>query len=386
MERIKTIHITAMVLAVLTFVLIVWGGHVNTTRSGMAFADWPTSNGVAMITYAPSEWFLQGAKFWEHGHRLLATVVGLVTSFLVVIVYRSTPLANRPGKLVIGILSAVLAVVATGIIGLHSMPSGFLEIFMVLLVGMLIFSVVRALSTSGTVRILWLSVSAFIGVCLQGTFGGYTVLHSLPDWTSTTHGMLAEFFFLTVLGIVVVSSPKWNSQLKNGGLRKITRNLIGATWAMIVAQFLLGALTRHTDAWGVSVTFPAWSDTSFFPTAEMFAVGQVVIQFAHRTTAYLVGVLAVASWILIYKDTEKKSLLRRLSTASMVMVAVQIGLGVSVLFTFRGEVVTTLHVMGGVLLLALSSLQLMYSAKGSPALPSADVEYQTDLSLKGGLH
>ena len=45
----RAIHRVAIVLCVLTFGLIVWGGHVNTTRSGMAFPDWPTSNiGVAV--------------------------------------------------------------------------------------------------------------------------------------------------------------------------------------------------------------------------------------------------------------------------------------------------------------------------------------------------
>jgi heme A synthase len=44
------LHRIGVTLCVLTFMLIVWGGHVNTTRSGMAFPDWPTSNAAPMVT------------------------------------------------------------------------------------------------------------------------------------------------------------------------------------------------------------------------------------------------------------------------------------------------------------------------------------------------
>ncbi|RPI65911.1 MAG: hypothetical protein EHM43_12085, partial [Ignavibacteriae bacterium] len=72
------IYRTAVTLGVLTFMLIVWGGHVNTTRSGMAFPDWPTSNYAPMVTYAPSEWLWQGDRFWEHSHRRFAMLVSMV--------------------------------------------------------------------------------------------------------------------------------------------------------------------------------------------------------------------------------------------------------------------------------------------------------------------
>ncbi|MBC8124666.1 MAG: COX15/CtaA family protein, partial [Candidatus Kapabacteria bacterium] len=81
----RMLNIMSIVLCVLTFGLIVWGAHVNTTRSGMAFPDWPTSNLVPMVTYQPSEWLWAKDKFWEHGHRLFASFVGLFTTALLVV-------------------------------------------------------------------------------------------------------------------------------------------------------------------------------------------------------------------------------------------------------------------------------------------------------------
>src|SRR5580700_9325361 len=56
---------------------IVVGALVTTLDAGMAFRDWPTSDGQGMLTYP---WLKSaGDKFVEHGHRLAGIVIGCVS-------------------------------------------------------------------------------------------------------------------------------------------------------------------------------------------------------------------------------------------------------------------------------------------------------------------
>ena len=47
------------------------GAIVTTTGAGMAFSDWPTSDGHLLN---PPHWWQQSDTRWEHGHRLLAVL------------------------------------------------------------------------------------------------------------------------------------------------------------------------------------------------------------------------------------------------------------------------------------------------------------------------
>ncbi len=348
-----TVRTISLILCVLTFALIVWGGHVNTTRSGMAFPDWPTSNANPMLTYAPSKWLMEGDKFWEHGHRLFASLVGLVTVLLAVVAWRNTPHASRPHTVIAGFLLVVLGTVASAVIGLQGMPGGFMEVFMVAMALMLVSFLVVAFRSSHERKILWLSLAAFAGVCLQGAFGGYTVRNNLPTWTSTTHGLLAEVFFVIVLAIYYLSSSSLSHKALPTAPQSSNRwlsTIVIGTWITIGIQFLFGALTRHTGAWGASTMWPEWSADGLFPSALEFAHSSVVIHFLHRTFAYVVALCVLwqvwAAW---------RTQLRTYSLVLLLLVVVQIVLGVHILFTFRSELVTTAHVMVGAAMFAISA-------------------------------
>ncbi len=356
----RTIHRVAIVLCVLTFGLIVWGGHVNTTRSGMAFPDWPTSNLAPMVTYTPSEWLWAKDKFWEHGHRLFAGLVGLVTTLLLVLTLRATPRSERPHTSIGVLIAVVFGTVATAILGLNDMPTGIMESFMVALAVLLVSFLTIALRSQQHRRILWLSIAAFVGVCLQGSFGGYTVRNNLPDWTSTTHGVLAEIFFMMAIGIALLTSQSWQAARASWNPSRSMQRLVTATWAITLLQFVLGALTRHMDAWGVSITWPHWTDESFFPSSDLFQQTQVVVHFLHRTTAYVVALFVVAQAITLRRADVRA--VRTLGFLAALLVAVQIALGAGILWTFRGELVTTLHVMIGVALLVTNAI-VMFSVR-----------------------
>jgi len=358
------LHWLSVSLCVLTYGLIVWGGHVNTTRSGMAFPDWPTSNSVSMVSYRPSEWLWQQDRFWEHGHRLFATVVGMVTVGVVLLTFRTTPRAQRSGSSIIVLDSIVVVIVASAIAGLQSMPSGIMEAVMVGLAALLLGSLLRAFRSTEQTRIFWLAQAALFGVCLQGSFGGYTVRNNLPDWTSTTHGMLAEAFFVIAIGLAMSTARSWRSSTSPVAVKggRAAWNVVVAAWVLTIVQFLLGALTRHTDSWGVSVTWPEWSPSGFLPTGSDMAHMQIVIHFLHRTTAYAVAVGVIAQWILIMRQRSEFKRLVVPSAISSVLVIWQILLGVMILFTFRSEGYTTAHVATGVLLVAVNTM-IMFSMR-----------------------
>ncbi len=355
--------VVSVVLCVLTFGLIIWGAHVNTTRSGMAFPDWPTSNLAPMVTYQPSEWLWAKDRFWEHGHRLFAALVGVVTTIVLLLAVRATPPAYRPHRALGIVVGVVLATIATAILGVQQMPPGFMESFMMGLAILLFAFLVRTSRVPSQGRVVWLSLSAFVAVCLQGTFGGYTVRNNLPDWTSTTHGVLAEIFLMIVIGIALLSSKRWDANRSQPVVSKAATAIVATTWGLTFLQFVLGALTRHTDAWGVSVTFPAWSADGFFPSADLWQYPQVVIQFLHRTTAYIVAAFVVLQFFVLRKNAPGGVV--RTALVSFVLVGVQILLGALVLLTYRGELVTTLHVTVGVLLVVLNTVT-MYSTFRRP--------------------
>lgn len=377
----KAIHRIAVVLCILTFALIVWGGHVNTTRSGMAFPDWPTSNLAPMVTYTPSEWLWAKDKFWEHGHRLFASLVGLVTTVLLLLAYRATPKADRPNKALMGVVGVVFATIVTAILGMNAMPVGVMESFMVGLGILMLGFIVRSAKASSEQRLVWLAMSAFVAVCLQGSFGGYTVRNNLPDWTSTTHGVLAELFFMIVLCITLLTSRSWNSKGSTSTLSRSALAIVGATWGLTFLQFVFGALTRHTDSWGVSNVFPAWSEDGFLPTSDLWQYPQVVIHFMHRTTAYVVALMIIVQAVVLHRYRQN-TILSRATTLGVLLVVVQIALGAGIVWTARGELVTTLHVMVGVMLLVTNNI-IMFTAFKAP-VAHAQHEPSNDILHAGG--
>lgn len=101
----------ALATAIATLPLMIVGGHVTTEGYGMAFPDWPTSDGQNMLTYS---WFHRAAdKFYEHGHRLLGMLVGFLSIALVIVAFKVSD-----KKWIRNVSIAVLAcVIIQGILG-----------------------------------------------------------------------------------------------------------------------------------------------------------------------------------------------------------------------------------------------------------------------------
>lgn len=101
-------HRLALMTAVAVFPLIIVGAGVTTVGAGMAFPDWPTSNGHLVN---PPQWWQNSDMRWEHGHRLIGWVVGMLATLLLVFAWR------QGGTLrVLGLLT-FLAIGTQGVLG-----------------------------------------------------------------------------------------------------------------------------------------------------------------------------------------------------------------------------------------------------------------------------
>src|SRR5574337_1974164 len=104
-------HRVALSTAAATLLLIFVGGLVTNTGAGLAVPDWPTTFGYNMFLYPWSQ--MVGGIFYEHSHRLIGSVVGLLTLTLAFVLWVKEP-ARLPRWLGV---AAVGAVIVQGVLG-----------------------------------------------------------------------------------------------------------------------------------------------------------------------------------------------------------------------------------------------------------------------------
>src|SRR5438128_7658378 len=158
----------AFVTAMATLVLIGIGGLVTSHGVGMPVPDWPTTYGYNLFFFPVSKWV--GGIFYEHTHRLMASVVGLL------VVGLTRWLGGSPSRLPLGIigLAEVLAGAALLRLGADWQGAGhFLTgIGGVVLVGAAVWT--RNRPAAGPLPLLgWV---VFATVQLQGLLGGLRVV------------------------------------------------------------------------------------------------------------------------------------------------------------------------------------------------------------------
>src|SRR3954470_21936254 len=80
------LHWIALATAAATFPLIFMGGLVTSHQAGMSVPDWPNSYGYNMFLFPPKLWI--GGILYEHTHRLMGTVVGMLSILLCIAAFR----------------------------------------------------------------------------------------------------------------------------------------------------------------------------------------------------------------------------------------------------------------------------------------------------------
>jgi len=283
------------------FVLVALGAFTTTIGAGMAFPDWPLSNG----SVNPHGWLTEIDKFAEHSHRLSGTVMGLITIILAVWLHRVEARAwlRRLGWWALGI------VIFQGILG-------------------------------GTrVRLDHLSVPGFD--------------MSLGEMLRIPHGVLAQVYVCILFAIAAGLSRAWvNNTLGRPGAR--VRTLGWWCVVLLFIQLTVAVTMRHNHAGMAIPTFPySTAQGGWLPAMWDF---RVALQFLHRVMAALIGLAVFAYAHFLWRE---KSLAGPLRAASFLLVALivgQIALGAQVIWTGRSIVMTTGHVVFGALTLAVTFL------------------------------
>src|SRR5688572_28347077 len=168
------------------------GGLVTSHGAGMSVPDWPTSYGYNMFTFPPSQWV--GGIFYEHTHRLMDTVVGMLSIALTVVAWR--------------------------------------------------------VERRRWVR--WLATGVLGAVIFQGVLGGLRVIWVELD-LAIVHACFAQAFFCLAAFTAVATSPWWFKATRDvapddhAGVRRVAVLAAGCVFA-IYAQLVVGATMRHYDA------------------------------------------------------------------------------------------------------------------------------------------
>ena len=239
----------AILVACATFFLIIAGALVTSNDAGLATSDWPLSNGQ----FFPK---MVGNLFWEHGHRMVATTVGILTIALAVYI-RVKEKREWVWKLALFALIAVIA---------------------------------------------------------QGLLGALTVKLLLPLPVSTAHATLAQLFFCTTVSLAVFTSRSWIEArpLSEAEGTLPLRHLCTIALVTIFVQLILGATLRHSATWdthlpaelivahivgavGVTValgsaamaTLRRHKDEPFLTRPAVIALSLLVVQLGLGIAAYL---------------------------------------------------------------------------------------------------
>lgn len=178
-------HRIAVVLACWTFLLIIAGALVTSNDAGLSVPDWPTSFG----SWYKIPKLVGGVKF-EHTHRMIAQVAGLLTILLAVWTWK---VEKRRWLRVLG-YAAVGTVIA------------------------------------------------------QGILGGITVLFYLPPAVSSAHAALAQTFFCIAVTMSVFTGRRWieeQPRVEFDERRPSLFTLCLLSIFVLYVQLTLGALFRH---------------------------------------------------------------------------------------------------------------------------------------------
>ncbi|MEO7189810.1 MAG: COX15/CtaA family protein [Vicinamibacterales bacterium] len=286
------LHRYTRLLAAATLLLVAAGGMVTSTNSGLSVPDWPTTFGQQMFAYPLSG--MKGGIFYEHGHRLIASTVGLLTIGLVFWLWRSEP---RPW--------------------------------------------VR--------RLGWIALGA---VVLQGMLGGLTVLLRLPDAVSISHAGLAQLFFCITVSLALFTSPTWIAPPRPPVDDTPLRTRMTLLTVLVYLQILIGATMRHTGAGLAIPDFPL----SYGHLVPPFWTSAIALHFAHRVGALLITVLVIGNITRVFSRHGSRREFTAPALLLVLAVAAQVTLGAYVVLSGKQPIINTLHVATGATVLVTSLL------------------------------
>ncbi len=292
------------------FVLVALGAFTTSIGAGMAFADWPLSNG----SVNPHGWLTEIDKFAEHSHRLSGLMMGLITVIL----------------------------------------AGWLH---------------RCEARGWLRRLGWWALGIVI---IQGVLGGTRVIFdrinvpgfemSFGQMLRIPHGVLAQIYVCVLFAIAAgVSRPWVSNTLGVAGPR--VRRLGWWCTALVFGQLTIAATMRHNHAGLAIPTFPfSTPGGGLLPATWDY---RVALQFAHRVMAAVIGIAILAYSHFLWREKSLAPLLRGASFLLVGLIGLQITLGAQIIWTGRSVTMTTGHVVVGALTLACTFLVVILTRRDS---------------------
>lgn len=244
----------ARATAAATFLLLVIGGMVHATGSSLACPDWPLCYGQ----FFPA---MEGGVFYEHGHRLVALAVSLLTVSLAVTVWRR----RREASVRAGALLAV---------------------------GLVLF---------------------------QASLGALTVVWKLPLVVSSGHLATSMAFFSVLVWLTWRLAPARDAA-GDPSAPGPARALAGAAALGVYLQIVLGALVRHTGSSLACGTSVVLCEGAAWPAA---GPGQLVS--FHRYLGIAVALLVVSAALAAIRSGPSRARRAALAAPAIALVQVLLG-------------------------------------------------------------
>lgn len=303
--RVKNLSLVAVCT---TFILIVWGAVVHNTESSLACPDWP----LCYDKFFPK---MEGAILIEHGHRLLATLVGIFT---------------------------------IGLVWLSS------------------FDRKKSLDH---MRLFKICALALFLVIVQGALGGITVIYRLPTIVSTTHlGLSLVFFSLLVFIHHLAGARSISGEDRFLNVTEDTKKYIQTHWktigrhgvilafSLLYIQILLGAFMRHAGAGAACGLGPANSllcmDFEKLGLTGWPTIAQSQLHMVHRLFAIIVFVFVSYFSLRVRIFFKGVKSIQLVSFLSFIFISFQVFIGIMTVALRLSVIPTTLHLAGAALSLA----------------------------------
>lgn len=329
---------------------LIWvGAAVTTTGSGMAFSDWPLSSG----SVNPPGWLWFTPQLLEHGHRIIATLVGLLVLAMFVWQWRNNNQVTVEAILLVGVFAAM--------VGASSKHQWWVA-------GVLSAICVIWLFWSLLYRdwplLLKLSSTALIVVVAQALLGGARVL-KVSDPFGVAHGCLGQLFYCLLIAITLVSAKGWATSECLIDARS-HRWIVFFTTLLVAAtsmQLLFGAIVRHTQRTVLAATDILTTAGQVIPPTEPFDVFSI---FMHKSWGMVVFTLAMITAYTTWKPLKNQGWVKWLPKLLVLMPVLQIILGIYVLLTVKKFWVTNIHVLNGLFILAVSFILMITAWRSRP--------------------
>jgi cytochrome c oxidase assembly protein subunit 15 len=316
------LHGYALLMTAIVWVLVWMGGLVTSKEAGMSVPDWPTSFGYNMFLLPISKW--TGGVFYEHTHRLVGSIVGLIAVGLMVLLY----------------------------------------------------------AIEHRVWVRRLGVVLLLLVITQGVLGGLRVVLAVNN-LGLVHGCLGQLILATSAALTLFTSPWWERVGRIGHTLTAVRvgwiKHVRMVTILIILQLALGATMRAAHAGLAIPDFPKaygmwWPHVTPEELAGInldrvahneipITRGLIHLQMTHRLMAGIILLAVLASTVMALVRKGMPGSLKTWSVGWSLLVILQVFLGAWTIWSGKAADIATAHVAVGALLLTSGVIQVLMARR-----------------------